>query len=217
MRIIKRDDGWWIIDVPSSLAGGERFTSCGPYATKAAAADDQLGLERFYDEHPVCEAQLPGFPPVPPTISRDRSLHWFVRSLKFKPVRLGKAEAVELLPRPADAARFRAGLKPAFSTQAFVKLCFKPPGSTSRIHRECLRTNQCLSNLRQRHLACRCGFSNPRHSAFHVLSGFAIATWSRCVVLLMPREASDGRVWHRNCTACCDGIFVPNLLAAPSV
>jgi hypothetical protein len=90
MRITKRNNGWWIIDVPSSLVGGERFTSCGPYATKAAAADDKLGLERFFDEHPVCDPQLPGFPPPPLPPSGSRPSHWFIRSLEFKPLRLSK-------------------------------------------------------------------------------------------------------------------------------
>jgi len=89
MRVIKRDNGWWIIDVPSSASGGERFTSCGPYATRAAADDDKQGLERFFSEHPVCEPQLPGFPAhLPP--SPNRGTHWFIRSLEFKPLRLSK-------------------------------------------------------------------------------------------------------------------------------
>lgn len=97
MRIARRDDGWWIIGVPSSLAGGERFTSCGPYATKAGAADDKLGLERFFREHPVCETCLPGFPqrPMP---SKTRTTHWFVRSLEFKPLKLRKPKSFKYSP-----------------------------------------------------------------------------------------------------------------------
>lgn len=97
MRVTKRDDGWWILDVPSSLSGGERFTSCGPYATKAAADDDKQGLERFFGEHPVCEPQLPGFP-VPPAPSPNHDTHWFIRSLEFKPLRLTKPKPFKFSP-----------------------------------------------------------------------------------------------------------------------
>jgi hypothetical protein len=97
MRIIKRDNGWWIIDVPSSLAGPERFTSCGPYETKAAAADDKLGLERFFSEQPVGESPLPGFPP-PPLPSPHRATHWLARSLEFKPLRSSKPKARKCAP-----------------------------------------------------------------------------------------------------------------------
>lgn len=98
MRIAKRDNGWWIIDVPSSVAGGERFTSCGPYATKAGAADDMLGLERFFCEHPVSETCLPGFPQRP-TPSKSRASHWLIRSLEFKPLKFRKPKPFKYSPR----------------------------------------------------------------------------------------------------------------------
>jgi len=39
VKLVKRDDGWWIAEVPG---GGD----CGPYATKAEADEDRRGLER---------------------------------------------------------------------------------------------------------------------------------------------------------------------------
>ena len=42
MQLIKREDGWWIINVPSDVS------ECGPYDTKAEAADDMRGLKRFF-------------------------------------------------------------------------------------------------------------------------------------------------------------------------
>jgi len=41
MRICKRNDGWWIVDIPD----GE---PCGPYDTQAEAMDDMRGLRRFF-------------------------------------------------------------------------------------------------------------------------------------------------------------------------
>ena len=58
MRIVKRDNGWWIIGVPSAVAGSERYTDCGPYRTRADAADDKLGLERFFRAQPVCFLEI---------------------------------------------------------------------------------------------------------------------------------------------------------------
>ena len=46
MSITRKSDGWWI-ESPS-LAGG----ACGPYRTKAEAAEDRAGLARFYRDHP---------------------------------------------------------------------------------------------------------------------------------------------------------------------
>lgn len=43
MELEKRKDGWWITNMPD---GGE----CGPYDTKAEAADDKRGLKRTFDE-----------------------------------------------------------------------------------------------------------------------------------------------------------------------
>ncbi len=53
MRIQKRDDGWWIVGVPSREATG---TECGPYRTKGEAAGDMRGLKLFFqdfDEYPT--------------------------------------------------------------------------------------------------------------------------------------------------------------------
>jgi hypothetical protein len=98
MRIAKQDDGWWIFDVPSSQTSGKRFTSCGPYRTKAEAADDRLGLERFFREHPVLENFLPGFPRRR-TVSTCRANHWLAKSLEFKPPRLIKPKRFKYSPR----------------------------------------------------------------------------------------------------------------------
>lgn len=38
MELQKRPDGWWIINVPDSV------TECGPYATRAEAAETRRGL-----------------------------------------------------------------------------------------------------------------------------------------------------------------------------
>lgn len=46
MSITRKSDGWWI-ESPS-LAGG----ACGPYRTKAEAAEDRAGLARFFRDHP---------------------------------------------------------------------------------------------------------------------------------------------------------------------
>jgi|GEM_PF-1409195 len=98
MRIAKRDDGWWITNVPASEASGQRFSDCGPYRTKAEAADDKQGLERFFREHPVREPHLPGFPrrPTPP---RKRASHWFDKSLEFKPPKFRKPKRCRYCPR----------------------------------------------------------------------------------------------------------------------
>jgi hypothetical protein len=39
MKSVKRDDGWWVTDIPDCQ-------DCGPYDTKAAAEDDRKGMER---------------------------------------------------------------------------------------------------------------------------------------------------------------------------
>ena len=39
MKLKKRKDGWWIIEVPEC-------EDCGPYGTKAEADEDRRGLER---------------------------------------------------------------------------------------------------------------------------------------------------------------------------
>ena len=41
MQIEKRDDGWWITNVPDWPEG------CGPYDTKAEAVADRRGMNRF--------------------------------------------------------------------------------------------------------------------------------------------------------------------------
>jgi hypothetical protein len=43
MNLKKRDDGWWIVNVPDTI------TECGPYDTKAEAKDDMDGLQRTFD------------------------------------------------------------------------------------------------------------------------------------------------------------------------
>jgi len=41
MKIVRRNDGWWIAEVPECK-------DCGPYDTKAEAQDDKRGLEAFF-------------------------------------------------------------------------------------------------------------------------------------------------------------------------
>ena len=41
MNIRKENDGWWIVDVPDTQP-------CGPYGTRADAAEDMRGLRRFF-------------------------------------------------------------------------------------------------------------------------------------------------------------------------
>jgi len=42
MKLEKRPDGWWIINVPDC-------EDCGPYDTKAEAKEDMDGLQRTFD------------------------------------------------------------------------------------------------------------------------------------------------------------------------
>lgn len=39
MKVVRRNDGWWIVDVPES-------EDCGPYDTQREAVEDLRGLER---------------------------------------------------------------------------------------------------------------------------------------------------------------------------
>jgi hypothetical protein len=41
MKLVKREDGWWITEVPDC-------DDCGPYGTKAEADDDRRGLDRYF-------------------------------------------------------------------------------------------------------------------------------------------------------------------------
>ena len=43
MKTVKKDDGWWITEMPEG-------DDCGPYDTKAEALDNLRGLRRFYKE-----------------------------------------------------------------------------------------------------------------------------------------------------------------------
>lgn len=108
MRIAKRDDGWWIIGIPSSEAGSDRASHCGPYRTKAEAADDRLGLERFFREHPVCETCLPGFTPRP-TPPKKRASHWLIKSLEFKPPKFPRPRQFKSSPRQRMLPGFELG------------------------------------------------------------------------------------------------------------
>lgn len=42
MELVKRWDGWWIVEIPDSV------TEAGPYDTKAEAEEDRRGLERAF-------------------------------------------------------------------------------------------------------------------------------------------------------------------------
>ena len=41
MTVKRRQDGWWVCDVPETQ-------DCGPYDTRGEADDDRRGLERFF-------------------------------------------------------------------------------------------------------------------------------------------------------------------------
>ena len=41
---------WWIIGVPNTI--GEPPTDCGPYDSRAEAAEDRDGLRRFCESNP---------------------------------------------------------------------------------------------------------------------------------------------------------------------
>ena len=41
MQLERREDGWWIVDVPDAEVSG-------PYETRAEAASDMRGLRRFF-------------------------------------------------------------------------------------------------------------------------------------------------------------------------
>jgi hypothetical protein len=64
VELTKREDGWWIEGCdPYYVDGDGPYTSYGPYATKADAADDLRGLRAFEKmfqeectEHPAAAA-----------------------------------------------------------------------------------------------------------------------------------------------------------------
>ena len=39
MKIIKKQDGWWVAGVEEYKVEGESFTECGPYQTKSDARE----------------------------------------------------------------------------------------------------------------------------------------------------------------------------------
>jgi hypothetical protein len=41
MKPERREDGWWITEIPGC-------EDCGPYDTKADATDDMQGVKRFF-------------------------------------------------------------------------------------------------------------------------------------------------------------------------
>jgi len=48
MRTVKRGNEWYVVDVPPYEVDGETCDWYGPYATKADAESDRLGVESFY-------------------------------------------------------------------------------------------------------------------------------------------------------------------------
>lgn len=97
MRIEKRQDGWWILDVPCQGADGQGWTSCGPYATKAEAADDKRGLERFFREQPLTEVPRPTF--LQSGASDGKAgRHWLTQSVAFRRLRLLPRRHLESSP-----------------------------------------------------------------------------------------------------------------------
>lgn len=83
MRIQRQADGWWIVDVPCAATDGSGGTRCGPYATKADAADDKRGLERFFREHPVTDVPRPSFLQSGKPESKT-ARHWLTQSMAFR-------------------------------------------------------------------------------------------------------------------------------------
>lgn len=43
MKLCKREDGWWIVEMPSDCE------ECGPYASEDEAEDDRVGLQESFD------------------------------------------------------------------------------------------------------------------------------------------------------------------------
>jgi hypothetical protein len=43
MKVKKKPDGWWIIDLPYECG------DCGPYDTKEEAEEEKTGLQRSFD------------------------------------------------------------------------------------------------------------------------------------------------------------------------
>jgi hypothetical protein len=42
MNVEQRPNGWWIVGVPDTVS------ECGPYATRAEAEADRVGMSRFF-------------------------------------------------------------------------------------------------------------------------------------------------------------------------
>jgi len=97
MRIQKQHDGWWILDVPCHGADGSGCTSCGPYATKADAADDKRGLERFFREHPLTDLPRPTFLQGGASDGKT-ARHWLTQSVAFRRLRLLPVRHLESSP-----------------------------------------------------------------------------------------------------------------------
>lgn len=43
MKIVRREDGFWITRVPDSVA------ECGPYETRSEAVEDRDGMKAFFE------------------------------------------------------------------------------------------------------------------------------------------------------------------------
>lgn len=97
MRIQRQADGWWILDVPCQGAEGSGCTSCGPYVTKAEAADDKRGLERFFREHPLTDLPRRTFLQSGAS-DRKTARHWLTQSVAFRRLRLLPVRHIQSSP-----------------------------------------------------------------------------------------------------------------------
>jgi len=109
MRIQRQADGWWIVDVPCDASGRLRLYHLWPYATKADAADDKRGLERFFRDQPVSEMParlfLQSGPPESTTVR-----HWADPVDGVPPSAVASGKTHPLLAGPEDAARDGSGV-----------------------------------------------------------------------------------------------------------
>ena len=97
MKLERQSDGWWIVGVPPYTVDGVTCDTCGPYPTKADALDDMRGLTEFFDRHPE-------YTPAPPLLEVGEvregtyASHWFVKSLAYRPPRLGRVRRPKSSP-----------------------------------------------------------------------------------------------------------------------
>ena len=101
LRIEKREDGWWIANVPPGQADSARDTGYGPYRTRKQAEEDQRGLEQFFREHgddaPAHETAIPPLP-EPMAVKASAPDQDSATTLVWEPVRLGRRKHIKSSP-----------------------------------------------------------------------------------------------------------------------